>query len=106
MSDAAIADTIAAFAKAAAEARRLGFDTVELHGAHGYLIDQFFWAGTNRRGDRYGGATIGERSRFAAEIIAAVRAAVGPDFPIIIRLSQWKQQDFATRLAETPDEMA
>ncbi|MDR6287876.1 2,4-dienoyl-CoA reductase-like NADH-dependent reductase (Old Yellow Enzyme family) [Inquilinus ginsengisoli] len=106
MSDAAIADTIAAFAKAAAEAKRLGFDTIELHGAHGYLIDQFFWAGTNRRADRYGGATIGERSRFAAEIVAAVRAAVGPDFPIIIRLSQWKQQDFTARLAETPDEMA
>jgi hypothetical protein len=63
MSDAAIADTIAAFAKAAAEAKRLGFDTVELHGAHGYLIDQYFWAGTNRRDDRYGGAGIGERSR-------------------------------------------
>jgi len=106
MSEAAIADTIAAFAKAAADARRLGFDTIELHGAHGYLIDQFFWAGTNRRQDRYGGATIGERARFAAEIIAAVRAAVGPDFPIIIRLSQWKQQDFSARLAETPDEMA
>jgi 2,4-dienoyl-CoA reductase-like NADH-dependent reductase (Old Yellow Enzyme family) len=106
MSDAAIADTIAAFAKAAAEAKRLGFDTVELHGAHGYLIDQYFWAGTNRREDRYGGAGIGERSRFAAEAVAAVRAAVGPDFPVIIRLSQWKQQDFAARLAETPDEMA
>ena len=106
MTDAAIADTIAAFASAAANAKRLGFDTVELHGAHGYLIDQFFWAGSNRRNDGYGGATIGERARFAAGIIAAVRAAVGPDFPIFIRLSQWKQQDFAARLAETPDEMA
>ncbi len=106
MDDAAIADTIAAFARAAADAKRLGFDTVELHGAHGYLIDQFFWAGSNRRDDRYGGATIRERARFAAEIIAAVRAAVGPDFPIIIRLSQWKQQDFAARLADTPDLMA
>lgn len=106
MTDAAIADTIAAFARAAADAKRLGFDTVELHGAHGYLIDQFFWSLTNRRDDRYGGVTIGERGRFAAEIVAAVRAAVGPDFPIIVRLSQWKQQDYATRLAETPDEMA
>ena len=106
MGDAAIADTIAAFARAAGEAKQLGFDTVELHGAHGYLIDQFFWAGTNRRADRYGGATLRERSRFAAETIAAVRAAVGPDFPIIIRISQWKQQDFAARLAETPALMA
>lgn len=72
----------------------------------GYLIDQFFWAGTNQRADRYNGASIKERSRFAGEVVAAVRAAVGPDFPIILRLSQWKQQDFAARLAETPALMA
>ncbi|MBP2302473.1 NADH:flavin oxidoreductase [Azospirillum picis] len=106
MSDADIADTIAAFAKAAADAKRLGFDTIELHGAHGYLIDQFFWSGTNLRGDRYGGATIRERSRFAAEIVAAIRASVGPGFPIILRVSQWKPQDYAARIAETPDLMA
>ncbi|SEP82053.1 2,4-dienoyl-CoA reductase [Faunimonas pinastri] len=106
MTDEAIADTVAAFARAAADAKRLGFDTIELHGAHGYLIDQFFWSGTNERADRYGGATIRERSRLAGEIVAAVRAAVGADFPIILRLSQWKQQDFTARLAETPDRMA
>ncbi len=106
MSDGDIADTIAAFARAASDAKRLGFDTIELHGAHGYLFDQFFWAAINRRTDRYGGATIGERSRFAAEVVAAVRASVGPDFPIILRLSQWKVQDFTVRLAETPDRMA
>jgi 2,4-dienoyl-CoA reductase-like NADH-dependent reductase (Old Yellow Enzyme family) len=106
MSEEAIADSVAAFATAAAAAKRLGFDTIELHGAHGYLIDQFFWAGTNQRTDRYGGATIGERSRFAAEVIAAVRAAVGPDFPIILRVSQWKTQDYAARLVETPSGMA
>lgn len=106
MSDADIADTIAAFAKAAAHAQRLGFDAIELHGAHGYLIDQFFWAGSNRRTDAYGGASIGERGRFAAQIVAAVRAAVGPGFPIIIRLSQWKQQDYSARLAQSPQEMA
>ena len=89
----------------AADAWRLGFDAVELHGAHGYLIDQFFWSGTNERNDAFGGPTIPHRARFAAEIVAAVRAAVGPGFPIIIRLSQWKQQDFAARLAHTPDEM-
>jgi 2,4-dienoyl-CoA reductase-like NADH-dependent reductase (Old Yellow Enzyme family) len=106
MSEEAIADTIAAFARAAADAKRLGFDTVEIHGAHGYLIDQFFWAGTNERTDRWGGATIRERSRFAGEVVKAVRAAVGPDYPIILRLSQWKQQDYAARLAETPELMA
>ncbi|MBB3911618.1 NADH:flavin oxidoreductase [Sphingomonas desiccabilis] len=106
MSDEAIADTIAGFARAAADAKRLGFDTVEIHGAHGYLIDQFFWAGTNERSDRWGGATIRERSRFAGEVVKAVREAVGPDFPVILRLSQWKQQDYAARLAETPEAMA
>ena len=103
MSEAAVADTVAAFARAAADAKALGFDTVELHGAHGYLIDQFFWSATNKRTDGYGGTSIRERSRFAAEVVAAVRAAVGPDFPLILRVSQWKQQDYAVRLAETPD---
>jgi len=100
-----IADTVAAFARAAADAKRLGFDTVEIHGAHGYLIDQFFWSGTNQRTDRYNGATIRERSRMAAEVVAAVRAAVGPDYPVILRISQWKQQDYAARLATTPAQM-
>ena len=102
MSEEAIADTVAAFATAATEAKRLGFDAVEIHGAHGYLIDQFFWSGTNLRTDRYGGATLKERARFAGEIVAAVRAAVGPDLPLILRVSQWKQQDYTVRLAETP----
>ncbi|WP_373355020.1 12-oxophytodienoate reductase [Pseudoroseicyclus sp. CXY001] len=105
MSEEDIADTIAAFARAAAEAKALGFDLVELHGAHGYLIDQFFWPGTNLREDRWGGATIRERSRFAAEVVAAVRAAVGPELPLSLRVSQWKQQDYKARLAETPEEM-
>ncbi len=105
MTDADIADTIAAFASAAANAKALGFDAIELHGAHGYLIDQFFWEGTNVRTDAFGGPTIGERSKFAAEILKAVRAAVGPDYPVIIRLSQWKQQEYTARLATTPKEM-
>lgn len=105
MTEEDIADAVAAFAKAAADAKRLGFDTVEIHGAHGYLIDQFFWSGTNLRTDLYGGPTLKERSRFAGEIVSAVRKAVGPDFPIIMRVSQWKQQDLTVRLAETPTEM-
>ena len=105
MSDADVADAIAAFARAAGDAKRLGFDAIELHGAHGYLIDQFFWGETNRRSDKWGGDTLPERARFAAEMLKAVRAAVGPDFPVIIRLSQWKQQDFAFRLAPSPDEL-
>ena len=80
MSEADIQATIQAFAQAAADAKRLGFDAVEIHGAHGYLIDQFFWAGTNQRADYYGGPTLPERSRFAVDVIKAIRAAVGPDF--------------------------
>ena len=105
MTDEAVADTIAAFASAAADAKRLGFDAIELHGAHGYLIDQFFWEGTNERADKFGGKDIIARANFAAEILKACRAAVGPDYPIIIRLSQWKEQDFTARLAHTPKEM-
>ncbi|MCU1798969.1 NADH:flavin oxidoreductase [Pectobacterium polaris] len=105
MTEEDIADTVAAFARAAADAKRLGFDTLELHGAHGYLIDQFFWPGTNKREDAFGGATIRERSRFAADIIRAVRAAVGEDFPLILRVSQWKQQNYSARLAASPQEM-
>ncbi len=106
MSDETIADTIAAFGRAAGDAKRLGFDTVEIHGAHGYLLDQFFWSATNERADRFGGATLKERARFAAEVVKSVRAAVGADFPVILRLSQWKQQDYGARLADSPAAMA
>jgi 2,4-dienoyl-CoA reductase-like NADH-dependent reductase (Old Yellow Enzyme family) len=105
MTEEAIADTIAAFGRAAGEAKRLGFDVVEIHGAHGYLIDQLFWSGTNVRTDAFGGATLAERSRFAAEVVKSIRAAVGKDLAIILRLSQWKQQDFTVKLARTPEEM-
>ncbi|WP_336087352.1 NADH:flavin oxidoreductase [Nocardia sp. SSK8] len=97
-------EVIAAFARAAADAERIGFDGVELHGAHGYLLDQFLWAGSNRRDDAYGGDPVA-RTRFSAEIVAAVRAAVSPEFPVIFRYSQWKQQDYGARLAETPGEL-
>jgi 2,4-dienoyl-CoA reductase-like NADH-dependent reductase (Old Yellow Enzyme family) len=97
-------DVVNAFAEAAAAAERIGFDGVELHGAHGYLLDQFLWEGTNRRSDAYGGDPVA-RAQFAAEIVAAVRTAVSPDFPVLFRYSQWKQQDYTARLAETPQEL-
>lgn len=97
-----IADVVRAFAQGAKDAKQLGFDGVELHGAHGYLIDQFFWEGTNQRDDEYGGS-MANRQRFALEIIRAVREAVGPDFAVILRYSQWKMQDYEARLAPTPD---
>lgn len=105
MSDEDVADAVDAFARAAGAAKALGFDSIELHGAHGYLIDQFFWNGVNLRTDRWGGETLPERARFAAEILKSVRREVGEDYPVIIRLSQWKQQDFNARLAETPADM-
>lgn len=105
MTDADIADTIAAFGRAAADAKRLGFDCVEIHGAHGYLIDQFFWDATNQRTDIYGGKTLAERSRFAIEVIKEVRKQVGDDFAVIIRLSQWKPADYDNVLAKTPQDL-
>jgi 2,4-dienoyl-CoA reductase-like NADH-dependent reductase (Old Yellow Enzyme family) len=105
MTESDIADTIAAFGRAAADAKRLGFDCVEIHGAHGYLIDQFFWEGTNKRTDIYGGKTLPERSRFAIEVIKEVRKQVGENFAVIIRLSQWKPADYTYQLAKTPQEM-
>ncbi|MCW2901349.1 MAG: 1,2-oxophytodienoate reductase [Streptosporangiaceae bacterium] len=104
MSSADVDDVVNAFADAAAAAERLGFDAIELHGAHGYLIDQFFWSGTNRRADAYGGDLV-SRTRFAADIIAAVRTAVSPGFPIIFRLSQWKMGSYQAKMAESPQEL-
>lgn len=100
-----IKDTIEAFGRAAADAREVGFDGVEVHGAHGYLIDQFFWEGTNQREDEYGGDLVA-RTRFGVEIIEAIRREAGKDFPLILRFSQWKQQDYTAKLATTPDELA
>ncbi|WP_199824052.1 NADH:flavin oxidoreductase [Streptomyces sp. NBRC 109706] len=104
MTQSDIDNVIAAFATAAAEAEAIGFDGVEIHGAHGYLVDQFLWSHTNRRTDTYGGDTA-SRARFAAEIVEACREAVSPDFPILFRLSQWKMQHFQARIAETPQEL-
>lgn len=97
-----IRDVIGAFAQAARDAKAIGMDGVEIHGAHGYLIDQFFWEGSNQRSDEYGGS-LANRSRFAVELVQAVREAVGPDFPIIFRFSQWKQQDYTARLVQSPE---
>jgi len=105
MTERDIEDVIAAFADSARSAKELGFDGIELHGAHGYLIDQFFWEGTNAREDAWGGGLV-ERTRFGAAIVRACRAAVGPDLPIVLRFSQWKQQDYGAKLAKDPDELS
>jgi 2,4-dienoyl-CoA reductase-like NADH-dependent reductase (Old Yellow Enzyme family) len=96
------ADVVESYARAAAHAKHLGFDALEVHAAHGYLVDQFFWGETNRRGDRFGGATLRDRARFGAEIFRAMRRAVGEDFVLLMRISQWKTGYYDTKLAETP----
>jgi len=100
-----IESLVNAYSKAAHDAQRLGFDGVEIHGAHGYLIDQFFWQGTNERTDKYGGSMTA-RAQFAVEIVRAIRLRCGPDFPIVLRWSQWKPQDFTAKLATTPEQLA
>ncbi|MGV0871555.1 NADH:flavin oxidoreductase [Mycolicibacterium sp. XJ879] len=92
------------YARSAVTAREVGFDAVELHGAHGYLLDEFFWERTNLRTDDYGGP-LAARTRFPAEVVAAVRAAVGPDYPIIFRFSQWKGTDYTATIAEDPTQL-
>ena len=101
-----IAELTQAYARSALLAQEAGAAGVEVHAAHGYFLDQFLWAGINHRSDGYGGADIAHRARFPAEIVAAIRAACGPDFVISLRFSQWKEVDYAARVAATPDELA
>jgi 2,4-dienoyl-CoA reductase-like NADH-dependent reductase (Old Yellow Enzyme family) len=81
-----IAQIVEAFASAAGRAKTAGFDAVELHGAHGYLLNQFLSPFSNQRDDKYGGSDE-NRARFVLEIIAAVRKKAGNDFPVWIRVS-------------------
>lgn len=81
-----IHELVKAFGETAARAKRCGFDCVEIHGAHGYLINQFMSTFSNKRTDEYGGTLI-NRMRFALEIVAACREAVGPDYPLLFRFN-------------------
>lgn len=74
------------FARAAQRAKLAGYDGVEIHAAHGYLLNQFYSPLTNRRTDEYGFATLENRLRFHKEVIEAVRKAVGKDYPVALRL--------------------
>ncbi len=79
-------ELVEAFASAAGRAQEADFDAVEVHGAHGYLVNQFLSPFSNRREDEYGGSDE-NRARFALEILHAIRKRVGDDFPVIIRVS-------------------
>ncbi len=86
MSLADIAEKTTDFARSAVMARDAGFDAVEIHAGHGYLLSQFLSPWTNQRIDRYGGS-LENRMRFPTEVIAAVRAALGPRFPILVKMN-------------------
>jgi 2,4-dienoyl-CoA reductase-like NADH-dependent reductase (Old Yellow Enzyme family) len=98
-------ETIAeSYARCAISAQEMGCDGIALHGAHGYLLDQFLWPESNARDDALGGA-MENRCRFACLVIERIRDSVAPDFPIVFRFSQWKMSDYNARIAETPGEL-
>jgi len=92
------------FASTAKTCQNLGFSGIEIHAAHGYLFDQFFWEESNLRTDRYGGDVAG-RTRFAVETVQEIRRRTGPDFLIGLRFSQFKPPLYNARLAHTPNEL-
>jgi 2,4-dienoyl-CoA reductase-like NADH-dependent reductase (Old Yellow Enzyme family) len=100
-----LAELKRAYVRAARDAQRLGADGIEVHSAHGYLLDQFLWAETNERDDEYGGATLRERARYSAEIVADIRAATGEDFVISYRFSQFKEVDYGAKVASGPEDL-
>lgn len=93
----------ASYGRAAANAKLLGFDAVEIQGAHHSLIEQFLRPETNLRSDEYGG-DISARARFACEVIHTVRKAVGRNFPIMLRLAQWPTIDGNPPLVSSAEE--
>ncbi|MEL0213659.1 MAG: NADH:flavin oxidoreductase, partial [Euryarchaeota archaeon] len=86
LEDAEIEDLVEAFATAAARCEKAGFDGVEIHGAHGYLVCQFLGTETNRRDDRWGG-TLENRARFLLQIIERIREVTSDDFLLGVRIS-------------------
>ena len=95
-----IKELVKRFAEAAERSKRAGFDLVEIHGGHGYLVAQFLSGYSNKRTDEYGG-TLEKRMRFPLEIVKTVRDAVGEDFPIAYRLSADEFIDGGVTLEET-----
>jgi 2,4-dienoyl-CoA reductase-like NADH-dependent reductase (Old Yellow Enzyme family) len=81
-----IHEIVVSFGRAATRAKDVGFDGVQLHGAHGYLMSQFLSPAFNKRTDRYGGA-VENRARALIETLGEVRAAVGKDYPVLIKLN-------------------
>src|SRR6185503_14042633 len=86
LEDAEIVEIIGKYARTAAIAKRAGFTGVQVHGAHGYLCSQFLSPRTNLRADRWGGS-LENRARFLLEVVRAIRARVGPAFPVGVKLN-------------------
>ncbi len=91
---------IVKYAEAADRAKRAGFDCVEIHAGHSYLLDQFLSPHYNHRTDQYGGS-VENRARFAKKVLQAVRQAVGPRFPISVRFSADEFVDDGNSLTDT-----
>lgn len=102
MTAADIADTVAQFTGAALRAQRAGFDGIELHAGHGYLLASFLSPYTNKREDQYGGSRE-NRARFLTELIRSIREAAGPEFPILVRLDA---MEYRTEGGITPEDCA
>lgn len=98
MSKEDISDVVKGFAQAARNAKEAGFDGIEIHGANGYVLDQFLTDYTNQRQDEYGGSTE-NRVRLLIETVQACREAVGEGFPVGIRISQGKVNDYTHKWA-------
>jgi 2,4-dienoyl-CoA reductase-like NADH-dependent reductase (Old Yellow Enzyme family) len=94
-----------AFVRGALAARDIGAAGIEVHACHGYLLDQFLWAETNQREDGYGGDDIRARVRFPAEIVRGIREALGANFPISFRFSQWKEVNYNARVVSIPRDL-
>ena len=88
-----IADVVQSFADSAQRSVEAGFDAIEIHGAHGYLLDEFIWDGVNQRNDDYGGS-LKKQLRFPVEVVSAIREKVGNNYTIIYRLSMWKGGEY------------
>jgi len=108
MTEADMDEVVAIFENAARLSLKAGFDSMEIHGAHGYLLDSFLSPASNQRTDDYGGS-FENRMRFPLRVVRAVRAVIdehaSPDYPLMIRFSQWRMEDYAAYAFPDPDHL-
>ena len=95
-----IEEIVIAFKESARRTKDAGFDGVEIHSAHGYLLDQFFSPLTNKRTDEYGG-DVHDRIRIHLEVIKAIRVATGKNFPILLRLGASDYMEGGTTIEDS-----